>query len=308
MVILLSPMTTARTVAEIAPAKLNLALAVGSPDDTGLHPICSWMMTVGLEDELEVKRLEDDRLSRYAVLWHDEALRRPEIDWSITDDLAVRAHIALEGYAGARLPLQMKLEKRIPVGGGLGGGSSDAAAMLRAVNTLFDLDLTTPQLAAIGSTIGSDVAFLVHGGSAVVQGLGETVETHETAPRVDAVLVFPDASCPTGRVYGVFDELGGGELRSDAVAALIASGPTPDTLFNDLTAAAISVAPELGLLRHEVVTLAERPAHVSGSGSTLFVLCDDHMHATALAAAITEQLDVPALAVSNEKVADATTI
>ena len=74
-----------------APAKLNLALSVGTPNAQGMHPICSWMVTVNLFDDLLVTRLEDDRLSRYAILWHADAKRRSDINWSITRDLAVRA-------------------------------------------------------------------------------------------------------------------------------------------------------------------------------------------------------------------------
>ena len=111
-----------RTINSNAPAKINLALAVDRARDDGMHPIVSWMTPIGLMDELAVTRLEDDRLSRYAVLWHEDAPVRSAIDWSITSDLAVRAHLALEAHAGRKLPVQMKLEKRIPVGGGLGGG------------------------------------------------------------------------------------------------------------------------------------------------------------------------------------------
>src|SRR5688572_22867950 len=96
-----------RAVKVLAPAKLNLALSVGPPappDDTsgraGMHPICSWMVTVDLYDELLLTQLEHGRLSRYAILWHEEAKRRSDINWSITKDLAVRAHLALEQQVG----------------------------------------------------------------------------------------------------------------------------------------------------------------------------------------------------------------
>ena len=145
------PMLEHPTILKMAPAKLNLALSVGPPNGQGLHPICSWMVTVDLSDELLVTRLEPDRLSRYAILWHPEAKRQTEIDWSITTDLAVRAHLALEAHVERRLPVQLKLEKRIPVGGGLGGGSSDAATMLLALNELFELGLSSAELAEIGA-------------------------------------------------------------------------------------------------------------------------------------------------------------
>ena len=124
-----------------APSKVNLALSVGAPGTDGMHPIASWMVTTRFGDDLTVKRLPPGTPSRYAIEWHDEALRRTEIDWKLAKDLAVRAHGALEQRLGRELPVQMRLQKRIPVGGGLGGGSSNAAAMLRALDALFDLRL-----------------------------------------------------------------------------------------------------------------------------------------------------------------------
>ncbi len=282
-----------------APAKLNLALSVGPPaEPRGMHPICSWMVTVDLYDELRVTRLPDDRLSRYAILWHREAKRRSALDWPLTKDLAVRAHRELERRTGRSLPVQMKLEKRIPVGGGLGGGSSDAAAMLRAVDRLFDLGLGDGVLREAAATLGSDVPFLVTGGSAVVEGCGGELALHDAVREIHAVLAFPEASCPTGRVYGAYDELGPRPLRADRVRALAADpgGPRPQDLFNDLAEAAIRVVPALAGDMDRLGRLAERPACVCGSGSSLFVLCDDAMHAAALAQAVEAELNLPAVA------------
>jgi len=283
-----------------APAKLNLALAVGPREKGGMHPICSWMITVDLYDELEVTRLEADRFSRYAVLWHEDARRRSDIDWSIRNDLAVRAHLALEDRVRRRLPVQLKLEKRIPVGGGLGGGSSDAAAMLHAINELFELALADDELAEIATPLGSDIPFLVHGGSAIVEGLGNRLARHDRTPPVHAVLAFPEASCPTARVYSLFDEVAAEPWRGDAVHALTAAMPQPppaDGLFNDLTRAAIRAAPQLEEHLARLSEVAERPAHLSGSGSSLFVICDDPLQAEFLAESAERTCGFPALAV-----------
>ncbi len=286
------------TVRQRAPAKLNLALAVGAAAPGGLHPVCTWMVTVDLHDDLTVTRLGPDRLSRYAILWHPEARRRSDVDWSVAHDLAVRAQLALERRAGRRLPVQMKLEKRIPVGGGRGGGSSDAAAMLRALNELFVLRLAADELREVAAEVGSDVPFFVTGGSALVEGFGERVEPHPTVPELHAVIVFPAARCPTSRVYAHYDEAPG-PLRDDRVRRLVraggAAGPVP--VFNDLSAAAIRAAPELAGHLERLGALAERPAHVAGSGSSLFVLCDEALHAEALASTVEKSLELPAVAV-----------
>jgi 4-diphosphocytidyl-2-C-methyl-D-erythritol kinase len=300
----------ADSIALQAPAKLNLALSVGPPDDDGMHPVCTWMVTVDLCDELLVTRLGEDRLSRYAVLWHAEAQRTSDIDWSMTRDLAVRAHLALEQRTDRRLPVQMKLEKRIPVGGGLGGGSSDAAAMLRATNELFGLGLSADDLREVAGGLGSDVPFFVSGGSAIVEGFGERIEPHDAIRPLHAVLVFPEASCPTGHVYDMYDQIGPRPLRPDDVRALVASpGPLrTDDVFNDLADAAVQLTPALQEPAGALSRLAECPARVAGSGSSLFVLCDDELHAGALADAAHQQLGLPAIAVRSAPVPDPTTI
>jgi 4-diphosphocytidyl-2-C-methyl-D-erythritol kinase len=284
------------TITMQAPAKLNLALSVGPPQEDGMHPICSWMVTVNLFDDLIVTRLDDDRLSRYAILWHEDAPRRSEINWSITKDLAVQAHLALEEAAERHLPIQMKLEKRIPVGAGLGGGSSDAAAMLHALNDLFDLGMNTHDLASIGHDLGSDVPFLVHGGSAIVSGLGDNLESQAIGPDLYPVLVFPDLHCHTGSVYRAYDALGPRSLQPEAVQALAAATQLPE-VFNDLLDAALEHEPQLRGVQQAVSDLAEQPVYLSGSGASLFLLADEPLHAQALADAITSHLSIPAIAV-----------
>lgn len=279
-----------------APSKVNLALSVGAPDAGGMHPISSWMVTTRFGDDLTVRRLPPGTPSRYAIEWHDDALRRTEIDWRLAKDLAVRAHLALEGRLQRELPVQLRLQKRIPVGGGLGGGSSNAAAMLRALDALFDLRLRPQFLEHLAQPLGSDVPFLVQGGSAVVEGVGEVLSAAEEH-RTHLVLVFPDVQCPTGAVYRAFDELrgDGARLEPARVRALAAAGAAVDTPFNDLADAACRIAPRLAEIRAEVESHARQPVHVSGSGSTLFLVCDSAVHADVLADSIGAKLGVPAV-------------
>jgi len=116
----------------LAPAKLNLALAVGpARASDGMHPIASWMVPIGLCDTITMQRLDDSEESLFEIVNDPAALRVAPIDWAVESDLAVRAVRAIEADAGRPLPVAMRVEKRIPVGAGLGGGSSDAAAALR---------------------------------------------------------------------------------------------------------------------------------------------------------------------------------
>lgn len=262
-----------------AHAKLNLALAVAPPRAAdGMHPIASWMARIDLCDDLLITRLEPDRLSRYAILWADDAPVKTHIDWSITQDLAVRAHLLLEEEVGRALPIQLKLEKRVPVGGGLGGGSSDAAATLLLVRDLFDLDVTDGRLREIAMTLGSDVAFFLGRGPALVGGLGDEIEA---TPGVESevVLVLPDFGCPTGQVYRAYDENpgdGDGFDRRVGLVREMAHGGRVDAeaLFNDLAAPAGRVAGGLSEVIQWAQAVAEAPVHVTGSGSACFVVCE----------------------------------
>ena len=292
--------TEPRQIVVRAPAKLNLALSVGPPGADRMHPIASWMVTTDFADDLHLRRLDDGRDSLYAIVWAPDAPRTSDIDWPIQKDLAVRAHLALERHAGRRLPVRMKLEKRIPVGGGLGGGSSDAAAMLRGLRELFDLAVSDADLQELARTLGSDVPFLVRGGSAIVEGLGERLEHHDRSPDLHAVLAFPAAACPTGPVYGKFDLMRpDASLRPARVRALAATPSLAhDAPFNDLAEPAIAVTPVLADEIADLESVTGRRAHVSGSGSTLFVLCEGRLEADLLAEQVRLRAALPAVAVS----------
>lgn len=281
-----------------APAKLNLALSVGPPGADRMHPIASWMVTVDFADDLHLTRLDAGRDSLYAIVWAPDAPRPSDIDWPVQKDLAVRAHLALERHVGRPLPVRMKLEKRIPVGGGLGGGSSNAAAMLRGVRDLHGLPVSDDDLAEIARGLGSDVPFLVRGGSAIVEGLGERLEHHARLPDVHVVLAFPAAACPTGPVYGKFDllrpaaALQAARVRALAMDARLAH----DAPFNDLAEPAIAVTPSLADEIADFAAVADRRVHVSGSGSTLFALCEDRAGADLLAERVRARCALPAVA------------
>lgn len=289
----------ARSILIQAPAKLNLALSVGALNAQGMHPISSWMVTVDLCDDLHLESLPPESYSLFATIWHKDALRRSEIDWSISKDLVHRAHDRLEMFVGRQLPVKSRLEKRIPVGGGLGGGSSDAAAMLRGLNELFTLSVSADDLRAIAATLGSDVPFLVGGGSALIGGIGEGIETLGAPLELHAVLFFPEVPCPTRAVYKQFDLASATPcLRTNEVRALASSARLdPAAPFNDLAAAAKVIAPAMAEDIEEIEKLAQLPVHVCGSGSSLFTLCTDSMHANALADASTTRLHIPAIAV-----------
>ncbi len=280
---------TARTIERRVHAKINLALSVGPAigpgrPGAGMHPICSWMACIDLCDTLETRRLEAGEASVFDIA-RDDGRPAP---WAIPDDLAARAHALLEAHAGRALPVHATLRKSIPDGAGLGGGSADAAAMLQALDALYSLGLGSAGLARLSRTLGSDIAFFLDDASparpAVVSGLGERVE--RVAPTAgELVLICPAFGCETGPVYHAYDEAPA-PLREAEIAHLARSGRLDaGALFNDLAPAAERTRPGLGELRARLATALGAPVHMSGSGSTLFVVGGAGLAQSAAAAA-----------------------
>jgi 4-diphosphocytidyl-2-C-methyl-D-erythritol kinase len=254
-------------------AKLNLSLAVGpaieSGPKKGFHPIASLIAAIDLADEVEAvpgaRGLE--------VAWAGDAPRATPIDWTSEQDLAMRALSALQEGVGRSLDVGLRVRKRIPVGGGLGGGSSDAAAALRAVNDACGLGLSSTELRAIGATLGSDVPFFVDDADpprpAIVTGLGEAIErvTIPCASELSPVLIVPAFGCATGEVYRAFDR-----APTRGVDEARVRRADPEDLFNDLQMAAELVRPELAAIRARAGAACDQQIHLTGSGSCLFVL------------------------------------
>mgnify|MGYP005852192045 CR=1 FL=1 len=273
----------AGTVIRRAFAKLNLALAVGPPEGAwserpGWHRIASWSCAVALADEVRVRRLPEGAACTWSFDCASDAPRRIAFDWPVPSDLTFRAHALLEREAGRPLPAAIAVTKRIPPGGGLGGGSSDAAAVMLALDGLFGLGLGMERLRALSARIGSDVAFFIDEAEtprpALVTGFADRVERVAPA-RAGVVLIVPAFGCATPAVYRAFDALGPGPIREREVGEMArAARAVGAALFNDLAEAAFSLHPALRSLRERAARAIGRAVHLTGSGSTLFVLCE----------------------------------
>jgi len=205
-----------------------------------------------------------------------------------TDDtnLAVRAVDALYAELGMdRPPLGVRLEKSIPTGAGLGGGSADAAAVLACLNDLsLDRRLTGDALARVAAGLGSDVPVCLRGGLNRVSGRGEVVEPLAFVGGWWAVVAVPEISLATADVYAAWDALDA-PASSRVVAAPPVLGEVAATLVNDLEPAALVVAPELEEFRAAFERVAGLPPVLAGSGSAYFVVTDDGARAEAIARA-----------------------
>lgn len=271
-------------------AKVNLALAVGKmiPSIGGqggeLHPICSWMYSINLADEVEIRRLGGGQSSSYAIGWASgHSFNEPDkpVEWSLDQDLAVRMHRSVEEHIGKRLPVKIRVSKSIPAGGGLGGGSADAAGVLMGLNDLFNLEMGLKELVTVAMKLGSDIPFFIDPGHpiprpAIVEGVGDQItrlgRVHEGTP---IMLFFPNFGCNTGEVYRAFDAIVGCENTDVFDSALVHELAShtlhyESRLFNDLAPPAIKVQPMLGEIREALQDRFGGVVHISGSGSTLF--------------------------------------
>ncbi len=273
-----------------APAKLNLALAVQHPEQPtatgGLHEIASWMHLIDLAGEVRVSHAAQTSPKAQPettlnLCWADDAPQPSPLDWAAGDDLVMRAHAGLEAHAGRTLATCIEVRKRVPVGGGLGGGSSEAATALVLMNALHGLGLEPAELMRVAQSIGSDAAFFVWCGcnrssSAVVMGTGEIIEPVASAS-ADVVLALPRFGCPTGEVYRAFDALGSGQPFRHAEVRALAAGDVVEAmatgrLFNDLAKPAMAVRSELAEVSGALEAAIGQRVMVTGSGSTLFTL------------------------------------
>jgi len=240
-----------------APAKLNLFLHVVGRRADGYHLLQTVFRFIDLADTLRFAPRADGRI----------VLATPTPGVPPEQDLVVRAAHALKvGAAGtARSPMAtgatIHLEKRIPQGGGLGGGSSDAATTLLALNHLWGCGLSRPALQAIGLTLGADVPIFIHGHNAFATGIGE-VFTDVNAPVAWYLLTVPSVAVPTPEIFRSPD------LRRDTLAILPAAW-RPGWGRNDLEAVACARYPEVA--RHLELLRCHGDARMTGSGACCFV-------------------------------------
>lgn len=277
-----------------APAKVNLQLSVGAPRPDGYHPLATVFQAVGLFDEVTATPAPAGTLT--VEVSGTDAARVPE-DGS---NLAVRAARTLLDAAGpetaTRLGAHLHIRKRIPVAGGMAGGSADAAAALVACDALWGLDVDRSQLGDIGARVGSDVPFSLLGGTAVGLGRGEQLTPALSRGSWHWVLLVSRVELSTPKVYGELDRLRDGRVLleprvSQPLMQALRSGDAPDlgaAMHNDLQPAAVSLLPELDQLLEHVDAAAPAGALVSGSGPTVAVLAEDEQHAAELAVALAD--------------------
>jgi 4-diphosphocytidyl-2-C-methyl-D-erythritol kinase len=268
------------------PAKVNLELLVGPRRRDGYHALSTVFHAVGLYDDVTVSAADDWGLS----------VSGPLADGVPTDgdNLAMRAARLVAGRFDIE-PVHIGIRKGIPVSGGMAGGSADAAATLVGLDHLWDLDLDREAIEELGAEVGSDVPFLVAGGTAMASGRGELLAPVLARGTYHWVFALSDGGLSTPAVYAEFDRLRGAERVPDpvpnpALMSALRSGDPHELapqLANDLQDAAFSLRPELGDVLVAGMEYGALGGIVSGSGPTLAFLVEDNEAGIDLAVSLT---------------------
>ena len=240
-----------------APAKLNLCLHVTGRRADGYHDLQTIFQLISLSDQLSFDLREDGRIVR---LDYEGSTAQSLRDVAEDQDLCVRAARALQTRSGVTAGVTIRIRKTIPVGGGLGGGSSDAATTLVALNALWACGLSTDELAAIGITLGADVPVFIRGRSGVGEGVGERLTPVEL-PNSWFVVIHPGVAVPTRDVFQAPELTRNSPVLT--IPALLASGGR-----NDCEPVVRERYPEVAAALDWLGRYAS--ARLTGTGSCLF--------------------------------------
>ena len=285
-------MTAPRSVSLRTNSKINLFLRVVGGRADGYHELESIFHGVQLADDMRLTLTHNGRVDvemRAADGFHG---RLPELE----ENLAYLAVQALVDRGFEHEGLLIEIEKRVPLGAGLGGGSGNAAGVLVGLNHLLELDLPLESLVEVGAIVGSDVPYCIGGGTALVMGRGENMTPLPAPQDLWFVLGISNEPLMTGEVYAAFDEAGV-ELEDAPSAPMVlalGAGDVTDIaalLHNDLEVGAFTLRPELTAAKQELADAGSLGAGLTGTGPTVFGLAEGPEHAREVAGRVRGSFD-----------------
>jgi 4-diphosphocytidyl-2-C-methyl-D-erythritol kinase len=260
----------------LAPAKINLVLEVLGERDDGYHEIRSLVQTISLCDVLSFELAK-------AI-----SLECTELSLQTSDNLVVRAAELLKETVGYQKGAKIKLDNRIPWGAGLGGGSSDAAVTLSALNSLWELKLTTSDLIELAARLGSDIPLFIHGGAALIEGRGEMVIPLAVSVLRWFVLLIPQLPKIPGKTQQLYSRLNAqhfteGQFIDQAIRTWSHDRQVaPGLLFNVFDKVAFDAFPGLEDYWKRFEQAGVAHIHLVGSGPALFATVDGEAEAREL--------------------------
>lgn len=269
------------------PAKVNLQLAVGPKESDGYHEVVTVFQAVSILDTLKIQSSDS-----FSISISGDYVNGVPID---NNNLVSKAVDLMADKFGTDRNLDISINKKIPVAGGMAGGSADAAGTLLGIDQLFGLNLSKDELGTVASHLGSDVPFMLHGGTAIGRGRGDDVTPALSRGTYSWVIAVSSNGLSTPAVYAECDRLRTGldikspALNDELLQALLSGDAVRvgKCLTNDLQAAACSLRPALRLILdmgHEYGALG---GIVSGSGPSVAFLVADEDHSLDLAVALT---------------------
>lgn len=260
------PVVLPQGVKILAPAKVNLFLRVLGKREDGYHFIDSLMVPVSLYDEIEIRKgaAKKGRGSLTVTCHHPDVPNGEK-------NLVYQAASLLLEKKGISASITVRIRKNIPVGGGLGGGSSDAAATLVGLNRLLRLRYDRRELASLAAKLGADVPFFISGVPARARGIGERLRPVRSLPRLWMVLVYPRFPVSTGWVYrNLSAKLTKHSEDSRIKSSLKGPAKLARLLVNDLEEVTLRRYPRIALLKGKLIQEGAAGALMSGSGSSVF--------------------------------------
>lgn len=281
------------------PAKVNLHLEILGRRADGFHDLETILLSIGLYDTLLFSPTDENEI---VLRYHPGSQWVPKSLPTDENNLVVRAAGLLRSHLGITRGAQISLWKRIPVEAGLGGGSSDAAATLVALNRLWQADLPAEELHALAAQLGSDVNFFLDSSRAAIGSQrGEVVRPIPVSGSVSLVLVKPPSGLSTGAVFRKWDPV---ERPRDVAncrraLALGSVGSIAQTLHNALQRPAVEINEDVGRVLATLRKSGAVGVAMSGSGTSCFGLCRSPKHARRVAAALAQQRLGFVTAVSN---------
>jgi 4-diphosphocytidyl-2-C-methyl-D-erythritol kinase len=297
-----------RSYSLIAPAKINLLLSIVGDRSDGFHELVMVMQSVELADRVTVRETSAKQL---AVSCDDGEV--PQDETNLAYKAAVLMQKTFPEIAAKHGGIEIFIEKKIPMGAGLAGGSADCAAVLVGIDLLWDLGLTQGELQGLAAQIGSDIPFCVTGGTALATGRGEIIDPLPDLDNLFVVLAkYRDLPVATPWAYQTYRQKFGhtypqtvAELeakkqqqRSSEILTAIAQRDTDKicrSLYNDLEKVVLPEYPKVQGLRDSFAVMDVLGTMMSGSGSTVFALCGSEAQALAVRDGMRQQFDDPTL-------------
>ena len=247
-------------------SKVNIGLKILSQRNDGYYNIYTVFQELDFGDSITIKKADSG------------CILTSNVDWVPTDESNIchKAYTALKIKYSELGGVSIHIEKRIPVGIGLGGGSANGAAVLKGLNTIYNLELSMDELEKIGTSVGADVPFFIKGGTQLGEGIGDNLTSLTSHIKGTYLLVIPHISINTAWAYSELkNKLKSGNILPNFTSFFSGDNFSLEIFENDFERIVIPAYPEIGAIKQKLLELGARFASLSGSGSTVYGIFDE---------------------------------